>query len=380
MNAPQNEGGQMNRAQELLEVVDQVYAAALDPRRWPGVLQRVAKMYDGTGTIFFGQPDALTRFAYLGGIDESALTSYLNYYQAIDIRLPPVLHLKPGQVASDEMLLPKQRYFESEVYNDFFRKWGADHVLAALVRKDVVLAIQRSADAGPFSRRQADEYAILIPHFARAADLEGRITAVRSGGLKAVTELLPYGVVFLDRAGKAVSLNCAAQRIIDENDGFSLDRSGRPIASSAKDTQRLRVLISSAQSAGRVPDAPGGTLGLCRPSMKSPYTVLVYPTDPMEQHAVLFIGSADLQCRVAGKRLEELYGFTRAEAVVAAKLAEGNSPADVAALLDLAESTIRTHLKVIFQKAGVSRQADLVRIILTGPPPFAPGGPDKPAV
>ena len=60
-------------------------------------------------------------------------------------------------------------------------------------------------------------------------------------------------------------------------------------------------------------------------------------------------------------------GLTTAESRVAVLLAEGRTVPDIAAVSERAESSIRTHLKRIHRKLGVSRRADLVRLVLSVP-------------
>ena len=62
-----------------------------------------------------------------------------------------------------------------------------------------------------------------------------------------------------------------------------------------------------------------------------------------------------------------MLGLTTAESRVAVFLAEGRTVPDVAADSERAENSIRTHLKRIHRKLGVSRRADLVRLVLSVP-------------
>ncbi len=57
-------------------------------------------------------------------------------------------------------------------------------------------------------------------------------------------------------------------------------------------------------------------------------------------------------------------GLTGMESRVAVLLAEGKSVREIAAAMGRKESTIRTHVKHIFTKHGLSRQVDLVRLVL----------------
>ncbi len=58
-------------------------------------------------------------------------------------------------------------------------------------------------------------------------------------------------------------------------------------------------------------------------------------------------------------------GLTGMESRVAVLLAEGMSVREVAAATGRGESTIRSHVKHMFARHGLSRQADLVRLVLS---------------
>ncbi len=62
--------------------------------------------------------------------------------------------------------------------------------------------------------------------------------------------------------------------------------------------------------------------------------------------------------------LEELFKLTPAEANLAIKLARGLSIAGVSAEQNISRHTSRAQLKSIFAKTGVTRQAELVRMVL----------------
>jgi DNA-binding CsgD family transcriptional regulator len=53
----------------------------------------------------------------------------------------------------------------------------------------------------------------------------------------------------------------------------------------------------------------------------------------------------------------------RAEARVAGGISSGQTVDDIAASLSLSRETIRTQLKAVFAKVGVSRQVDLVNLL-----------------
>lgn len=67
--------------------------------------------------------------------------------------------------------------------------------------------------------------------------------------------------------------------------------------------------------------------------------------------------------------LQALFDLTVMEAKVASLVAAGKTIADIAALGGRSELTIRQHLKVVLDKTGCERQADLARLLARLLPP-----------
>jgi DNA-binding CsgD family transcriptional regulator len=65
----------------------------------------------------------------------------------------------------------------------------------------------------------------------------------------------------------------------------------------------------------------------------------------------------------AERLLQDFYRLTRAEASVADLVAKGIAPKQVARLLSIAPSTVRTHLNRVVAKTGVTRQAELAHLV-----------------
>ena len=63
--------------------------------------------------------------------------------------------------------------------------------------------------------------------------------------------------------------------------------------------------------------------------------------------------------------LAEAFGLTPAESEVAALLAEGRTVPAVAAATGRQQNSVRSLVRRLFRKQGISRQADLVRLVLS---------------
>ena len=117
-------------------------------------------------------------------------------------------------------------------------------------------------------------------------------------------------------------------------------------------------------------------LSLPRPSLKRPLQVFISTLRNAKRAvgfgasgavAALFVSDPGSGPVTSAIVLQALYGLTPAEGRLAHQLATGASLEEAAARLGLRLETVRSRLKVIFQKTDTHRQADLVRLILSTP-------------
>jgi DNA-binding CsgD family transcriptional regulator len=78
----------------------------------------------------------------------------------------------------------------------------------------------------------------------------------------------------------------------------------------------------------------------------------------------IFVSDPDLRESASQQILGELFGLTPAEANLAILLARGLSLREASATQHISLHTSRAQLKSVFAKTGVSRQAELVRLVL----------------
>ena len=82
---------------------------------------------------------------------------------------------------------------------------------------------------------------------------------------------------------------------------------------------------------------------------------------------VLYLFDASLERQVSHEILMRLYSLTKTEAKLVQLLVGGSTLDAAAKTLDISVNTARTHLKHVFHKTGINRQAELVHRIETGP-------------
>jgi DNA-binding CsgD family transcriptional regulator len=82
--------------------------------------------------------------------------------------------------------------------------------------------------------------------------------------------------------------------------------------------------------------------------------------------AMILIADPEAERSTRRERLRREFGLTAAEADVALEILKGDGRDAAAERLGITVATVRTQLLRIFEKTGVSHQAELVRLLLQG--------------
>ena len=212
----------------------------------------------------------------------------------------------------------------------------------------------------------------LLPHIRQF--IRVRQTLVRAEARDTtVTALLDnprIGVLHLDRRGQIMELNDRARSILRQGDGLS-NRDGVLHARAPADQLRLERLVADALPAsGAV--AVSGSMLLGRSSGLPPLVLHVKPVavpqpDYGARHvaALILIIEPKSQHRIDPGLVARTLGLTPMESRVAVWLAEGKSVREMAEATGHTAGSIYWQLKQIYQKHPISRQAELVRLVLS---------------
>jgi DNA-binding CsgD family transcriptional regulator len=192
------------------------------------------------------------------------------------------------------------------------------------------------------------------------------VTAEATGVRASRTALM----AILDRQGRACGILDADGRILHANAALDRAMASHPAlalrrvrCSTADDQDRLRHSVRMAAEGGA--GAVTGHFGLSADDGAA-LILQIAPLDPVLAGPGTALGLFDPQRQTRPPpqaEILQLLGLTPAEARIAAAVGAGLPPRDAAARLGLAESTVRSSLKVIFDKLGVKRQAELVQIV-----------------
>jgi DNA-binding CsgD family transcriptional regulator len=231
------------------------------------------------------------------------------------------------------------------------------------------IGIARLEAQGVFADREIALGGLLLPHLRRSVTISGLLDArtIEKARMAETLDAFKCGVVLTNRSGSILHANRAAERMM---------RHGGPIQGvrgvlQAKAPAAARELRSAISLAAEDETSLGKTGLAIRVSAHE---------EPAQYAHVLPLAGGELRARLKpeavaavfvgatnddegeAEAMATAFSLTLAEKRLVEHLLGGNSLRESAAVLGVAVTTARTHLENIFQKTGVRRQAELMRL------------------
>ena len=189
----------------------------------------------------------------------------------------------------------------------------------------------------------------------------------------AITHAMPIGIAVVNAQREVLFCNDAMQDVIAHKDALDV-QGNRLVALRQEDDRKLDSLVR--RSATNVAEATPSQnfMALSRPAPHAAYGVAIQrmtSDTPSEPVIAIQISEADRGLELSRAAIREFFGLTPTEAEIAARLADGDNIGEIAAALDIRPGTVRVHLRSIYRKTRVSRQGELVRLVLCSIARFA---------
>ena len=365
---------------QLIELIGAIYDAVLDPSLWHETLDRIRTHFDLHNAMM-----GLTRFGYEAtsiaiavNIPEQYLSMQTAEYTPEILRLwggpeqvvrypieePIALHTVTNQGA----------FLANKYYLDFGAPQGLDDMVAVVLTRDRRqvgnVGFGRHRDVGPVTEDVVAGLRILAPHLRRAALVTGILDEERrrSTMLEAALNAVRSGIVLVDRSARVIYANPAAQAIIDAGDPLRTDR-GRLELRGEVVAGHLHIAVQAAAEG----DIPLGRRGIAIPGTRadgSPFVAHILPLLdrtvraglPGEAVAAVFVADRDDDPQFVTDAATLIYSLTPTEARVFELIVGGHSSTEMARLLAIAPSTLKSHTLRLFDKTGQHRRSDLVRL------------------
>ncbi|WP_169801551.1 helix-turn-helix transcriptional regulator [Hydrogenophaga palleronii] len=279
-----------------------------------------------------------------------------------DLWVERAMALKPSGVFVSQQLLERSDYVRSGFYQDWNRPLGILHMVGSVFpmagERTGVIGIHRGHAGAEFGAAERRRLAHVLPHLQRALRVRSQLAGAanaRTAELAALDRLRTPALL-LDGAGRLLHASALGEAHLRRGTDLSLC-AGRVVAGPAFASLWRHLLEQAARGIGgamRLNDMPGAAV-----------TALLTPWRgaPDATPAVLVLLRDALQQKASIEVLRQLFGLTPSEARVAAAIAEGVAPEEIAERLGVSTGTVRSHLKQALGKTGTHRQNELAALV-----------------
>jgi DNA-binding CsgD family transcriptional regulator len=373
------------RNERIEDLLDLLYLAAADPSAWPDCLASLAHLLDAHVAIFIAQQPGDARYSVGAcmGVSSEMIRHYDEYYNLFDpwFLAWQIAEYKP-LVARGSDLCPLPQFRRSEFYNDYWKQSSSLYQAGMLHRdqdQSAVVSLHRTSAQQDFSDEDLRLLQHLFPHFRRALAVHRKVVDLNNSlaQVAAAVDTLDVALLGLGRQRRIHFRNAAAEALLRVGDTL-VERNGRLVLRDSRAQVGLDRLLAAAATRS-LRTLAGGSLNLCNAGRCLLLTVL-----PANRYAAIGAGPMTALLLIVDPRarpksrsllLSQLFGLTPAESRVVMLLLEGLDPNAIAARTQTTPGTVRFQLKAVYQKLGVARQSQLVRLVSR-----IPGVPDPEVV
>jgi DNA-binding CsgD family transcriptional regulator/PAS domain-containing protein len=372
----------------LSAVIGKIYDSAVDPSLWPDALEAACRLIGATHG-YIGVYDSQRwsmRYGPQWGGDPHWMKLYREKYGEIMPFRRIISDMEVGEIVNSSRIFEKFGGSADQILQKpFFTEWCEpagyrDAVTCVVKRTETQFALfhlMTPPTRDVISPRELAIAELLIPHVRRAVAIGDLLDmkSITSAAFESTLDMLTVAVVLCDDDARIRHANAAARAMLSAGAPI-LSQGGALRASSPQATLSLVTAITRAAKnesqiglagVGVPVTGPGGRpaiahvlplkFGELRPGL-APGAV-----------AAVFVTSSQINALPTIDALAALYELTPTEARVLVTIASGKNRAATAQALNIADSTVKTHLSRIFEKTGMAEQSELAKLVASLTPP-----------
>jgi len=357
------------------QFLDALYRGVTDGVEFKRALEIAQEMFNCLGAALVSldaQAPALD-IGVTAGVFNEYERHYVEQFAKIDPAPAFFGRLPAGTASSSDRILSEETRNNDPFVNDFFRPIGLVETLGGNLYSDQarfsLVGLQRGKDRPQFEDDDIAKLERLMPHITRALQLRRTFSRMetKSLGLEAALDRLPAGVVLLDPFDAVMFVNAAMRAISQRADGFSLDRTGRPLPANLDARRRFDTHLNDVAKGGT-----GGVVTVQRTSGLGDYVVLISPSplalrrsgweNSGHASAIVLVHDPASRPLSVPDLLEQGLHLPKGAARLVAALAADDDLKSFADREGVTIHTARFHLHTALARSGARTQAELVRI------------------
>lgn len=377
----------MEESEHISSLIGDIYDAALDRTLWPGVLERTCGYVEGVSAIL-GVDDSIegqVRFFYEWGNDPQFLKSQVELYGRINpMTIPTMLYAKVGSVYTTTDLIPHHELVATRFFKEWVTPQGIIDAISVTLDKSATsyaaLTVNRHVHQGRVDDTMRRRFSMLAPHFRRAVTI-GKVVElhkVEAASLADTLDGLVAAMILVDGGGRIVHANAAGRAMLAR--GSVIRTAGGKLATADPRAEHaMHDIFANADAGDAAVGAKAIDVLLVRDDSEH-YVAHVLPLTCGARKkagavysavAAVFVRKAALDLPHPIETIANIFKLTPTEMRVLMMIVEVGGVPEVAPVLGISETTVKTHLQHIFAKTGASRQADLVKLVASYMSPLA---------
>jgi DNA-binding CsgD family transcriptional regulator len=342
----------------------------LDSRQWPDVMGDICKAVGATGAVLLQSETRTADVPRTKSVDDLTKAYFSGGWHLHDSRAArsiPLL-LRGRTVLGDEDMFTPEEISRSPLHNELTFPHGfnwcgvvgfwADSSLWGLI-------FQLTAGEGPLdgaTKQALSRLSGRLSEVATVSSILGR--SILAGSMQTLNHIR-QPALGIDRNGLVLTANHSAAQLFDDNI-YIRDR--RLFVRDRQASQLLDRVLDRLRVTSDLVEVPAEPV-VIRREAKAPVIARPLPihggarTPFLGARALLTLVPLEPAYGPSPALLTRAFGLTPAEAKLAATIAQGRAPEQIAEELGIARTTVRNQLRAIFSKTNTHRQSELVALL-----------------
>jgi DNA-binding CsgD family transcriptional regulator len=365
-----------DEAELISQLIGDIYDAVLDRTLWPSVIEKTCHYVGGQSgaLVALGPTRSEAQFHFEWGTDPEFVESYQRTYGLLNpLHVPTLMQAKVGSVLATTDIVPHDEILACRFYKEWLTPQGIVDAISATFEKSALsysmLSIHRGKRDGMVDDATRRRMRLVAPHFQRAVGI-GRIIDLHKFEAAALADSLDglaAATILVDGSGRIVHANAAGDAMLAR--GAVLRAAGGKLT--ANDPQTDRTLHETFMNAETGAAAIGAGVPL-RGLDGDRWVAHVLPLTASARRktrlnysaaAAVFVRKATLEPAHPFETIADVYKLTTAEMRVLMGVVQIGGVPEIVPVLGIAETTVKTHLRHVFEKTSTKRQADLVKLV-----------------
>jgi DNA-binding CsgD family transcriptional regulator len=368
----------MTEPQQVSSLIGEIYDAALDPDLWPGVLEKGCRFVGGVASNLYSEDSAAKtgNIHYTWGVDRHYGRLYYDKYIKFNPFTTAQLFFDIEQIISVGDIMPYEEFRETLFYKEWAQPQGWVDAASAVLDKSATsyaaISVMRHERDGLVDDDARWRMSLLVPHVRRAV-LIGKVIELHKAEASTLADTLDgltAGMFLVDKTGRIVHANESGHVMIGDA-RFVRAAAGRLVATDARANQSLQDIFAAAECGDDAVGVKGISVPLPARAGQEHVAHVLPLTAGMRRRAgasysavaAVFVRKATLDVPSPLETVAKRHRLTPSELRVLLAIVEIGGVPEVANALGISETTVKTHLRHLFEKTSTTRQADLVKLV-----------------